>query len=46
MAHKVLLVEDDQGLATVYQQRLEAEGFEIKWCPNGEEALALSLIHI
>lgn len=43
MANKILLVEDDQGLAAVYQQRLEAEGFEVKWCPNGEEALASAI---
>lgn len=40
MTKKILLVEDDAGLAQVYQQRLEAEGFEIKHVPNGEDALS------
>jgi len=40
---KILLVEDDDSLATVYQTRLEAEGFLIKRVPNGEEALAATL---
>ncbi len=37
---KILLVEDDDSLAAVYQTRLEAEGFAIKRVPNGEDALA------
>lgn len=37
---KILLVEDDDGLASVYQTRLEAEGFSVKRVPNGEDALA------
>lgn len=40
---KILLVEDDDSLASVYQTRLEAEGFIIKRVPNGEEALAAAL---
>ena len=40
---KILLVEDDIGLATVYKQRLEAEGFTLKHVPNGEEALSAAL---
>lgn len=40
---KILLVEDDQGLATVYLQRLEAEGFTIKHVPNGEDALSAAI---
>jgi DNA-binding response OmpR family regulator len=40
---KILLVEDDDALATVYQTRLEAEGFNIRRVPNGEEALAAAL---
>ena len=27
---KILLVEDDEALAAVYQSRLEIEGFDIK----------------
>lgn len=41
--HKILLVEDDLGLATVYQQRLEAEGFSIRHVPNGEDALSAAI---
>lgn len=37
---KILLVEDDQGLASVYTTRLQAEGFDVKHVPNGEDALA------
>jgi DNA-binding response OmpR family regulator len=40
---KILLVEDDDGLASVYQTRLEAEGFTIKRVPNGEDALAAAM---
>ena len=37
---KILLVEDDQGLANVYIVRLEAEGFITRHVDNGEEALS------
>lgn len=40
---KILLVEDDDGLASVYQTRLEAEGFTVQRVPNGEDALAAAL---
>lgn len=40
---KILLVEDDDGLASVYQTRLEAEGFTVKRVPNGEDALASAI---
>lgn len=40
---KILLVEDDDALASVYQTRLEAEGFNLKRVPNGEDALASAL---
>ncbi len=40
---KVLLVEDDEALASVYVTRLEAEGFMIKRVPNGEDALSAAL---
>lgn len=42
---KVLLVEDDLGLASVYQARLEAEGFEVVHCDNGEAALSDAIKH-
>lgn len=40
---KILLVEDDDSLATVYTTRLKAEGFETQRVPNGEDALAATL---
>lgn len=45
LAHpkKILLVEDDDTLANVYQTRLAAEGFDLRRVPNGEEALATAL---
>jgi DNA-binding response OmpR family regulator len=38
-AKKILLVEDDDYLADVYKTRLEAEGFDVSWVPDGEQAL-------
>jgi len=40
---KILFVEDDDGLAQVYLTRLDAEGFEVKRVPNGEDALAAAI---
>jgi DNA-binding response OmpR family regulator len=40
---KILLVEDDDGLANVYLTRLQAEGFDVKRVPNGEDALSTTL---
>jgi DNA-binding response OmpR family regulator len=40
---KILLVEDDNSLANVYITRLQAEGFDVRRVPNGEEALAAAL---
>lgn len=40
---KILLVEDDEGLASVYMVRLQAEGFDVRRVPNGEDALAAAL---
>lgn len=37
---KILLVEDDENLANVYEVRLQAEGFQTKRVANGEDALA------
>lgn len=42
-AKKILLVEDDDALASVYTARLQAEGFDIRRVPNGEAALASTL---
>ena len=40
---KILFIEDDEALARIYQVRLQAEGFDVKWCNNGEQALAQAL---
>lgn len=40
---KILLVEDDMALASVYRSRLELEGFEINEVHNGEEALSAAM---
>lgn len=40
---RILLVEDDIALATAYKVRLEAEDFDIRHCPNGEEAMQTAL---
>ncbi len=40
---KILIVEDDDSLANVYTTRLQAEGFDAKRVPNGEDALATTV---
>lgn len=40
---KILLVEDDDALASVYEMRLQEEGFQLRRVPNGEDALASAL---
>lgn len=40
---RILLVEDDDALASVYMTRLQAEGFEMRRVSNGEDALASAL---
>jgi DNA-binding response OmpR family regulator len=42
-AKKILLVEDDDSLAKMYLTRLEAEGFDVRRVPNGEDALAVAI---
>ncbi|MDR0887439.1 MAG: response regulator [Candidatus Nomurabacteria bacterium] len=39
---KILIVEDDAGLAQVYRDRLEIEGFETVEAHNGEDALVMA----
>jgi len=39
----ILIVEDDDNLASVYETRLQAEGFATKRVPNGEDALSAAL---
>lgn len=40
---KILLVEDDEALASVYKSRLDLEGFETREVNNGEEALTAAM---
>jgi two-component system catabolic regulation response regulator CreB len=40
MRPKVLIVEDESGIADTLQYALRTEGFEPAWCATGEEALA------
>src|ERR1700748_2569482 len=40
---RILLVEDDLALATAYKVRMEAEGFDVRHCPNGEAAMQAAL---
>jgi two-component system phosphate regulon response regulator PhoB len=40
---RILLVEDDSALAAAYRTRMEAEGFDVRDCPDGEKALQTAL---
>lgn len=40
---KILLVEDDTNLASVYKARLELEGFSVVLVGNGEDALSTTI---
>lgn len=40
---RILLVEDDDGLASVYLTRLQAEGFDVRRSSNGEDALSAAV---
>jgi two-component system phosphate regulon response regulator PhoB len=40
---RILFVEDDDALASVYLLRLEAEGLEVQRVANGEDALAAAV---
>ncbi len=40
---KILLVEDDTALASVYRSRLELEDFDVCEANNGEDALSLAV---
>lgn len=43
MQKRILLVEDDGALASVYKSRLELEGFEVDHVQNGEMALSKAI---
>ena len=40
---RILMVEDDEALGKVYQTRLQAEGFNVRWVLDGERALGEAL---
>jgi two-component system, OmpR family, phosphate regulon response regulator PhoB len=40
---RILLVEDDDSLASVYVTRLQTEGFDVRRVNNGEDALSAAL---
>jgi DNA-binding response OmpR family regulator len=40
---KILLVEDDEALASVYKSRLDIEGFDTRGVYNGEDALSAAM---
>jgi len=40
---RILLVEDDDSLASTYKVRMEAEGFVVRRVNNGEDALAAAI---
>lgn len=40
---RILLVEDDNALAAVYEERLKTEGFDVRRANNGEDALSTAL---
>ncbi len=40
--HKLLLVEDDGFLASIFAQKFELEGFEVAYATNGEDGLKLA----
>jgi DNA-binding response OmpR family regulator len=42
---RILFVEDDDALASVYIVRLEAEGFDVQRVTNGEDALAAAITY-
>jgi DNA-binding response OmpR family regulator len=42
-SRRILLVEDDDAIANVYQTRLLGEGFDVRRVTNGEDALAAAL---
>ena len=40
--HKILVVEDDSFLASIYAQKLELEGFDVAFATNGDDGLKLA----
>jgi len=42
---RILLVEDDLALAAAYKVRMGAEGFDVRHCPDGEQAMQEALVY-
>lgn len=42
---RILLVEDDDNLAQVYQTRFQAEGLDVRRVPDGENALSTAIAY-
>ncbi|MDQ7814946.1 MAG: response regulator [Patescibacteria group bacterium] len=42
MKKKVLIIEDDGFLASIYAQKLELSGYEVAFATNGEDGLKLA----
>jgi DNA-binding response OmpR family regulator len=43
--NRILLVEDDLGLAKAYIMRMKAEGFDVRHCADGEQAMQQALAY-
>ena len=43
MSIRILLVEDDEGLAQMYETLLTHHGYDVKKCTDGEQALAMAI---
>lgn len=39
---RILMIEDDQGIALPLRKALEREGYEVRWAPEGEEGLGIA----
>ncbi len=39
---RILIIEDDGFLASIYAQKLEVEGFEVSFATNGEDGIKLA----
>ena len=41
--YRILLVEDDTSLGSLFKMRIDSDGFDVKLCDNGETALQSTL---
>ncbi len=42
MAHKILIIEDDQAISQMYRIKFESEGYSVETAENGKLGLALA----